>query len=221
MNGKSIRSWPRRIRDAVGLEGPWRLILRVLVSPVYGAVGVHVQPLECEPYELGPLPAPTGIRKMTADDIEALLAFRPEYRREELWERLRSGHECFMSLVGDDLASCRWICTGEARVGSLGLVLPLRRDEVFLYEVYTHANYRGRRINREAWNAMVDEYLGRGALALVGFTTVGRKPYGRNDRRNVATIRSLRLGPFKRFWVRTYGPQAESWSERLRELRWA
>ena len=30
----------------------------------------------------------------------------------------------------------------------------------------------------------------------------------------------LRLGPLRKFWVRTCGPQAESWRERLKELRW-
>jgi len=39
--------------------------------------------------------------------------------------------------------------------------------------------------------------------------------------RRIAVLRVLRLGPFRKFWVRTYGPQAEYWRERLKELRWA
>ena len=36
----------------------------------------------------------------------------------------------------------------------------------------------------------------------------------------VATIRTFRLGPFRKLWVKTYGPQAEYWKERPMELRW-
>ena len=39
--------------------------------------------------------------------------------------------------------------------------------------------------------------------------------------RRIAVLRVLRLGPFRKFWVQTYGPQAEYWLERLKELRWA
>ena len=37
----------------------------------------------------------------------------------------------------------------------------------------------------------------------------------------VAVLRVLRLGPLTRFWVKTYGPQAGYWRERLKELKWA
>ena len=51
------------------------------------------------------------------------------------------------------------------------------------------------------------------------FRDLAVRPFGVVRRpHRVAEIRTLCLGRFRKFWVRTYGPQAGYWRERLKEL---
>ncbi len=72
-----------------------------------------------------------------------------------------------------------------------------------------------------SWYACHSEWLSRGFHTRLGVAAMGRAPYGKNRPHIVATIHTLRVGPFRKFWAKTYGPQADYWRERLKELRWA
>ena len=65
-----------------------------------------------------------------------------------------------------------------------------------------------------------EHYSSKGGSLAFGFVSGQRRPFGPSPHR-VAIIRTLRLGPIRKFWVKTYGTQAEYWRERLKELRWA
>jgi len=145
----------------------------------------------------------------------------PQHTAAALRARVRRGDECFLSLAGERVAAFRWACARQARLGNLDLVLPLRSDEVCAYEVFTAPAFRGKGVRDPVRHAFVESYRQRGFRALVNYRTPGRKPWARSHQHRVAIIRTLRLGPFRRFWVRTYGPQAAYWRERLKELRWA
>ena len=164
---------------------------------------------------------PVTVRIATEDGLGALVALRPEHDQAALRARMRGGHTCVLSLVDGELASARWACTGEAPLTGLGLVLPLEEGELSVYERFVHPAHRLKYVGRPARNALEEYFLKQGFRSIVSYATLGRRPYGKGHPDSVATIRSLCLGPFKRFWVRTYGPQAEYWSERLKELRWA
>jgi GNAT superfamily N-acetyltransferase len=214
----TIRSWPRRVRDSIRQEGCWRSVVRACLAPFYQAVMITSQPLELEPFET---PALVSVRPAGPADIEALVSLRREYSRSALESRLIAGHDCFLSIVKGQVVACRWGCTQEIVLGKPPLVLPLQEDEACVYEVFNHPRYRWGGIGHAAYHALKEELLKRNRSNLVGYVTPGRKPWGRDNQHRVATIRTLRLGPLRKFWVRTYGPQAEYWRERLKELRWA
>ena len=100
-------------------------------------------------------------------------------------------------------------------------MLPLQEDEIYMCELFTNPSYRRKGVRYQAPQLHRKQYSSRGFRTIVGFAPPARKPFGAARRYHVAVIRTLRLGPLRRFWVKTYGPQAEYWRERLKELRWA
>jgi GNAT superfamily N-acetyltransferase len=213
----AIRSWPRRIRDSLRQEGTRSALMRFLLSPVYRAAAVLVRPIDVHFDERSPVQT----RPMSEDDAEAMAKQRLEYDPAALKQRLRRGHRCFLSVVSGDIVSWRWVSTGKAEMGELDLVLPLREDEIYTYDFYTVPGARGKQVGRSARRALDEEYQSRGFHTVVSIAALGRGPYGAGNRWQAATIRTLRLGPFRKVWVKTYGPHAERWRETLKELRWA
>ncbi len=213
----TLRSLPRRLRDSVEQEGALRLSLRTALSPVYRAAVLRWENI----YPNAEVAVEVHQRPATRDDVEVMLALRPQYSAGAVRSRLRSGDQCFLSFMADELVSWRWVSTGRATIRDLGLVLPLREEEVYVSEVYTFPSYRRsgvQRASRLAFDRRCDQV---GVRMKVSAATPGRKPFGRGDPWRVATVRTLRLGPLRKFWVKTYGPKAEYWQERLKELRWA
>ena len=166
-------------------------------------------------------PADVQLRFASADDVPALLAVRSVYTAETLQSWLRDGEECILGLVNGAIAAHRWVTTGIFRMPHLGLVLNLGEDEISVHDVYVLPDFRGRGITAAANHTFDSPYLDRGFRMEFSYATAGRGPWGRGHDYSIATIRTLRLGPVRRFWVRAYGPQAECWRERLKELRWA
>ena len=215
--GGTLRSLPRRIRDSIGQEGPWSLALRTAASPMYRAGALLTSPLAFPSDEL----ALMDVRDAMESDVETIVNLRPEYSGDAVRSRLLEGEACSLAFMERLLVACRWVNTGEARLAGLGLILPLSPDEIYVGEAYVHPAYRRRGINNRTRDAYEAQYRQRGYSSKVSCATLGRKPYGRGSPYSVAAIRTLRFGPFRKFWVRTYGPQADYWRGRLKELRWA
>ena len=218
---RAIRSWRRRIRDSVHQEGFWRFLFRAARAPVYREAHVDSVPLQHEIEEDGEVVPDLTVRTAEEDDGAALIALRPEYRPEMLRARFRAGDACFISLVDECIASARWVSLRRVHLDYLGLVLPLQHGEIYIYEVFTRPEHRAKVVRKATSHALQEHYRSLGFRSNLGYVIPWRKPFGPDFRFRVATIRILRLGPLRKFWVRTYGPQADYWRERLKELRWA
>lgn len=214
----SIRSWPRRVRDSVNQEGLGSFALRMLLRPVYRAVVFRVVPDMERPSG----PAPVMTRLASERDAASIARLRPSYSVEAVLARLRAGEECHLYLLENQVAGLRWVRRERGLLDDLGLTLPLLSDEVWMSEGYVHPAYRHAGVHRAA-RAAFDRLCAReGIRQKLGIATLGRRPFGSKDNPfSVATIRTVRLGPLRRLWVKAYGPQAEYWRERLEELRWA
>jgi GNAT superfamily N-acetyltransferase len=216
---RTLRSLPRRISESIELEGLWGFGFRVFVSPVYRAIVLGAIPLDA--YLRDAVPLQIAVRTASDEDIERLAMIRPELAPATLRARLRDGHECFVGVLDTTSVGFSWATVGEARLGDIGLALSLRDDELLQYDIFVHPAHRGAGVFKAVSHAFEEEWLRRGFHTRVGVAAMGRAPYAKNRPYMVATVRTLRLGPFRKFWVRTYGPQAEYWRERLKELRWA
>ena len=198
------------------------MVLRAALLPLSRELVLRYEPVETGyPREQGTPPPSLTARLARESDVKELVSLRPEYAADEILSRLRRGEECYLSVVDERIVSMRWTCTGEARLRYLGLSLPLGPDEVCDYELFTTPAYRRRAVRRPAYDLLNRRCSERGLHSRVNCVIPGRKPFGRDNPFSVATIRTVGLGPFRKLLVRTYGPQAEYWRERLKELRWA
>lgn len=184
-------------------------------------VTMLAQPLERDFWEPVGRSTDLQVRLATEEDIEALCALRPQLSAQTISSRLADGQDCYLAVVGGALAFAYWIRTEIADIDHLHLVLTLKKEELYMYEVFTNPAYRHLQVGRPVREARERRYAARGFRLQLGYSVPGFKPFGRNDPLRVATIRTLRLGPLRKFWVKAYGPQAEYWRERLKELRWA
>jgi hypothetical protein len=220
--GMSIGSWPRRFEDSANKEGLWRFVLRAALSPVYRQAAVRFQPLDHEEKGEALLDSrPVTLHTATEGDAEALHALRPDYSRDTVRSRLRAGQECLLVLAGADIGSLRWVSRDFVPMQYLGLALPLYKNELCIYELFTNPAYRGKGVRVVGWEALRRRFLAEQRDTVVDYVIPGRRPYGVDPRLQVAMVHTLRVGPFRKFWVRTWGPQAGYWQERLKELRWA
>jgi len=214
----AIRSWPRRIRDSIEREGFAPFIIRALLSPCYGEVGLRAQ--QYSEAELGGASRRDDVVVAPSDDTSEITRSFPGLDRQKVAHRLSSGERCFVAKVCGEAAGHGWVSTTVAHIHPLALSLPLQDRELFTYGL----NVRVSRRHAGAGGAIVDAVdtwaQESGLRTHLSFVTLGRRPFGKNARDHVATIRTLRLGPFRKFWVKTYGPQEEYWRGRLKELRW-
>jgi len=213
---RAVRSWPRRVKDSVSQEGLGSFALRMVLWRAYRAGVILAKPLAPPAGQ-----ADVQLRVASTDDVLALLAVRSVYTAETLQSWLRDGEECILGLVNGAIAAHRWVKTGIFRMPHLGLLLDLREDEISVHDVYVMPDFRGRGITAAANHTFDAPYLERGFRMEFSYATAGRGPWGRGHAYGIASIRTLRLGPFRKFWVKALGPEAEYWQERLKELRWA
>ena len=217
--GGTIRSLPRRFRDSLKQEGFVSSVLRAILRPFYRAIVLGLVPLELHLRDAA-LPG-VSLHDVTEKDTAALIALRPEYTGDKIQARLSQGQKCCAIVFEETTVGCIWASTGEVRFEDVGLALPLRPDEVVTYEVYVDPAHRHAGVYGTARRAFDERCWDQGCRRRITFSTLGRRPFGVKGRPlQFAAIRTLHLGPFRRLWVSTYGPQAEYWRERLKELRW-
>jgi GNAT superfamily N-acetyltransferase len=99
-----------------------------------------------EPFPDLPLPGDLTVRRLTADDVGAYAAFRPEQGPSECDRRLAEGQWCFATWRGQEIVSAAWAVGGRAWIEYLELGVELGPDEVYSYDLYTVPELRGRRI---------------------------------------------------------------------------
>ena len=213
---RSISGLAQQIRESIQQEGVWNLGWRLALAPIFWSGALRAGSLDDLP---GPAPAGSAGRMVTESDIDDILLVRPSSQRGLPCGRFRAGHECVLATLSGDPAAFAWSCTGEARLGPL--LLPLEEQEVWVYDSYTGERFRGMGIRRAIMHGYMPHYLRRGFRRHMSCATLGRKPWGRDDRLQVAAIRTLRLGPLRRVRVEACGLESDYWRERLRELRWA
>lgn len=98
------------------------------------------------------------------------LSKNQEYQleREFLSEALSKGDDCFVILDGDRLANYGWYSNKPTKVSQ---ELELRFDEryIYMYNGYTHPNYRGQRLHATGMTMALNHYLNKGYKGIVSW----------------------------------------------------
>jgi hypothetical protein len=118
------------------------------------------------------------LRALTSDDVRRWSG-KPEYDLErELADRLNNPrHSCFAAFDLQRLVAYSWFSLGSIEPEhSLGVGMSLPADVAYTYKAFTHAEYRGRRI-QSAVNALARRELGhRGIRQFLAFVDSGNCP---------------------------------------------
>jgi hypothetical protein len=122
--------------------------------------------------------APATVRQADEKDTNAIVGLRGWYTPEQLRARWRAEEKCYLVLLGDELVGLRWASTGQGRLWDLGLVLPLRTDEVWSSEAYTHPAHRHAGVYVASRVAFDRLCVQSGICLKLGSATIGRRPFG-------------------------------------------
>ncbi len=176
-----------RTLEVLREEGPRSLLFKALGETVYRRLWI----IEREPGKTALVDqCRLGVecRPLEASQIEAYLRLRPEARAAEIAQRLEAGHNCFAVWLGDRIVNARWIGAGRCRIEYLDFDVELSPDAVYLYETFTAADLRGRRVT-SAGVAYLDAWLRRNGVRRM-LAAIGPE--------NQAVFRSAERGGFRR-----------------------
>lgn len=139
--------WTKAIR-ILAQEGFGQFLKRAVAkvsSPLleFGSVTFFLRELEQALPEARPA-LKLHLRQASASDLDLVLAASdPSRSLEALQRRLRRGDLCFIAITEDGrVANSRWVATSRARIPELGRDLILRSNEAYIYDSYTHPDFR-------------------------------------------------------------------------------
>lgn len=91
---------------------------------------------------LSPLPG----WEVISDAADELLESLTHSVASELQDRRRNGHRPYVALLNDKAVAYGWVATCTAEIGALGLSLVLSPGDRYLWDFFTHPDWRGRGI---------------------------------------------------------------------------
>jgi GNAT superfamily N-acetyltransferase len=155
---------------------------------------------------------PVEIRILEPREAGAWRRHRAELeasRIDERLQRLGNGHSCVAAWLDGEIVASVWLALDEARIPEIDRNLRLGRGEVFAYDSYTSEGARGHGIAtmRAVWTA---RYLrDAGYDVVLGHVTPenrpGHGPPARAGYQELGTAGYVRLGPWRRDYVRPVG----------------
>jgi hypothetical protein len=167
MNLAVIQETIRNDIKAVGIS-------KMLFDVIYKAINhvVYLRVLACVVIEQPDprflqIPSTFECRFLNKTEIENF-SNSPEYDLEvdTLKLAFRKGDECFAILDGDRLASYGWY-SNHPTTSSEGLNLHFNLKYIYMYQGYTHHDYRGQRLHAIGMTMALNKYLQRGFKGIV------------------------------------------------------
>lgn len=80
------------------------------------------------------------------DAADELLQSLTDSEASELQDRRRNGHRPYVALLNGKAVAYGWVATRTAEIGALGLSLVLSPGDRYLWDFFTHPDWRGRGI---------------------------------------------------------------------------
>jgi hypothetical protein len=151
--------------------------------------------------DLRPSELPLTVRFLEPGDAAGYRALRAG-GADELERRLATGDRCFGAWLDGRLVSVRWFSSGTAWIEYLDRRVPLRPGELYLYDLYTAPDVRGRSVSRASAAGWQDAFAAEGVRRLVGTVLPENRPVLRATEkagwRVVGKLGYVRIGPWRR-----------------------
>jgi ribosomal protein S18 acetylase RimI-like enzyme len=184
----------RKILSALGYR---RLLL--LGCPVAEAIAEAPAAAVTAAVTIGILPA---------EGIADYLALRPGTSAAVVARRLRAGHLCFIARGEGQLVAACWSATQDAWSDYLGCAIPFAAGDVYLYDAFTHPNWRGQEIAPAVCRAQLAHFREAGYRRAIRATVPENIPalraHSKSGFRPIGMLTSVRSGPWRRASARVW-----------------
>lgn len=146
---------------------------------------------------------PCTVTLLRETDVERFIAFRQVPNPALFLRRLRDGHSCYSAIVGGRIASVSWVATDSATLWNLNADFSLAADEVYVYDSYTHPDFRGCRLQAVLFRTLHDDLRGKGFRRALTFVSpenrANLRSRGRVGFSVCGIVRRFGLGPVHLF----------------------
>lgn len=164
--GRAYRWLLQRSLQTHRHEGVISFLRRVLAFLAYKSgiwyVGWYVRRLDSPIEPVSPR-LEAHLTKLTAGDVDEYLQFHPDVSSEQYLGRLREGQACFaVRESAGVLVSSTWVAVGRIWIDFIGREIALKKDEVYLYDSYTAAEFRGQRLQPLLCEQILTHFQERG-----------------------------------------------------------
>ena len=184
----SISAHFQRAREVLRSEGLRSLWFKILGETTYRrlllmekGIGSHAGSVHEE--------ATLDCRLLTAKDVDEYAEFRTDANRDTILNRLKDGDFCFLVRDSGTIIHCCWTATGQARIDYLECNIQLAPDAVYVYEVFTSPQYRGRSISSARSLQMERYFLERDFRRLLAAVGPENRPSLRtSEKANFAVV---------------------------------
>jgi len=189
-------------RDIVRPEGAKSIFFRLLGKLIYRRVLALECNFERQFTDISPK-ASVDIRKLGAEDTSAFVDFRSGPDRSVFLARLEQGHACYAATYDDRIASVSWIALNSATLWLLNANFRLERDELYVYDSYTHPDFRGQRLQGQIFEFIRREFTAAGIRRAITFVVpenvANLKSRARLGFTEIGMVRRVRLGSWVHF----------------------
>jgi len=134
---KGVLQRSLQVLRSEGLRALW---FKILGETVYRRLLIVER--KVEPSLSEETPSSVEFGQLTLAGIPEYLRFR-RITADEVRRRLLAGHQCFVAYSGGEIVHACWVAAGETYIDYLSCPVKLSPGAVYLYEVFTHPDFRG------------------------------------------------------------------------------
>jgi hypothetical protein len=193
-----VLAYVQAVVATLGESGPGGVGRKLLAAAGVRRLVVYRLAAELVRERTKPVPG-VSVRPVSEDDVAAYLAFRPGVTERAVLGRLGAGDTCIGAWRGKQLVGCRWLADSVAKLGYLGISVPLCPGVVYAYDAFTAHDERGRGVGGMVTAALFDTATARGAGIVINAVLPENLDGQRLARRRsspIGSLRSIRLGPW-------------------------
>ena len=140
------------------------------------------------------------LRELSSDDVDSFVTFRQGPDAALFLGRIRGGQRCYAAIVDARVASVTWAVQGDATLWAFDADFRIEDDVVYLFDSYTHPDFRGLRLQASIFEAIREDHRDSGVRKAVTFVAATNTANLRSRARLGFTVsgaaRRVRIGPW-------------------------
>ena len=194
------RSVATRAAEVLRTEGPRSLAFRVVGELAYRRMIVMQRPFDLSMPDVEP-PIPVTFGALEPAEVEDYLLLRPNADPDDVRDRLRRRHVCYVARHEGRLVQACWVGIERARVDYLDCWIQLGSGIGYLQDLYTAPELRGSGLHRSMYPHMFRYFRNTGSPAVVAaFQPENRvqRIFARLGFAPVAVAHSIGVGSLRR-----------------------